>query len=185
MKKILSIFVLCGFLNFVVPAPFVVAEEAPVTAPAPAATDAPVVTTETEAAPATEASTTAEPAKDEGSIVPTIFEGLHILLTILGVAIAALVVVLVKRVAGKFGIQLSDEQLNLAQRLAEQGIHYANSKAAAAAEKPAGQSKLKSAVDYIKSHPEFITLAKKYSDEKLVGLIESTLGQKKAEGHPV
>lgn len=185
MKKLLAALVLS--LSFALPMTWAADDPAAAPAPAPAVTApasegaAPAVEATEPAAPAP-AAEEAEAKEDEGSVMPTVFEGIYILLGILGLAIATLVTVLVKRLAAKFGIKLSDEQLELARKLAEQGIHYASSKAKAASEKPAGESKLKMAVDYIKGHPEFVKLAKKYSDEKLVNLIESTLDVKKTAG---
>jgi hypothetical protein len=183
MKKLFAVLVLS--ISFALPMTWAAEDVTPAPAPAvtaPAAEGA-APTVDTPAAPDAPAPAADETkAAEEPGVMPTVFEGLHLLLTILGAAIVALLVVAVKKIAAKLGIQLSDEQLNLAQRLAEQALHYANAKAKQAGGKPAGESKLKSAVDYIKAHPEFTKLAKKYSDEKLVGLIESTLGQKKADG---
>lgn len=193
MKKLLAILVLCGSL--LLPTAFVYSGEEATTpvVTAPAATGdeaAPDTTdeaaaTEGEAAPTTGDEAAAATADDEGSIMPSVYSLLHLILLILGTVIATAIALGAKNILARFGVNLSNEQTKLAFRLAEQAVHFASSRAKKAGAAKAGESKLKDAVDYIKGHPAFVNIAKKYADEKLVGMIESVLDKKKSEGSTI
>lgn len=189
MRKLLAILVLCGSL--LLPTGFAcygAETAAAVTAPADGAvaTTTDVADPADEAAPATGDETAAPAtADDEGSIMPSIYSLLHLILLTLGSVIATAIALGAKNILTRFGVNLSNEQTKLAFRLAEQAVHFASSRAKKASSAKAGESKLKDAIDYIKGHPEFISIAKKYADEKLVGMIESVLDKKKSEGSTI
>ena len=60
--------------------------------------------------------------------MPAVWEIIRLLLGILAVAITTLVTLGVKKLAAKFGVQLSNEHIMLTRSLAEQAIHFADAK---------------------------------------------------------
>lgn len=103
-----------------------------------------------------------------------------LLLEILQPVLAALVSLAAYKLAKRFGIQATNEQVDYVEKLANEAIDYAERWAknkVKAGEKPSGDQKLIKAVDFINLALVNTGMKKKATDY-LVGLIESQLEKK-------
>lgn len=101
---------------------------------------------------------------------------LAVVLGVLGSSIALFLTLLVKRVAAKRGIELSQAQLDTVTNAIRQGVYAAERWAEKAAEKPSGSAKYDYCLKVVKGLLENESV-KAWTDEQLTHLIESFIQQ--------